>query len=281
LPPASIYTGEDLQRQVFYRGREDDAEKLVAAAQALLPRITAAQASMQELLHAADFELNFLTEAARVLLSARQVLRWSWVHAYYHTGASCAGLSLALAQEAQESPGDAETGAQRKKLRVSALDDGGVVVPPGAPSEGADSTGTAVVEAPVLSLEAMASRHASLRVPLHALRLFESRQGHLEGFAETLGGLLDIDRIEKSVIANLRACSESVRAAFVLGEKIRGFVRFGDGPREVAASELARSFEGGLPALRSKLSLFTAGVVRSLDALTVDDLDLLEAVHPP
>jgi hypothetical protein len=279
----------------------------------------AAQTTLQDLLQTSSYELDFLSEAAQALVAARQALRWSWPHAFFHTqaiaeglkkmkdsaAAAAAGAAAAAASSSDESDDREGYGIEgrRKKQRVSAsdvihvaagpggvdiLDQGGVAGEAGvdvvgvvAAGRGAPGRGVPHVElSPVAAasppplLEAMASQHPELRKPLHALRLFETRQGHLEGFCETLSGLLDIKRIENGAIANLRTCSASVRAAFVLGEMLRGGKRIGDGPREVAEADLSR-FEGGLPALRSKLSLFTSGVIRSLEALAVDDAELL------
>lgn len=259
------------------------------------PRLAA-----QELLGTTPQETAFLVDAARGLLSARQALRWSWPHVFFRAQAIAKDLAAiraaeaiaasahtsALSDDAGSSADDARGPRKRPRLEGDAAATAADAVPPDA----SVSTPPTPPVAPMESLESVALRHESLRAPLRDLRLFEARQGQLEGATERLVGVLDVAGLEGDVVA-LRAVDGAAQAAYVLGEPItpsaapaaagmeqplpRGSAADRERIRIRAAAAAAEAVlerqKGGLPSLRRRVVDTTQGVARSLLALTKAD----------
>ena len=252
---------------------------------------------MQELLGTSPQETAFFVDAARGLLSARQALRWSWPHVFFRAQAIAKDLAairasevIAAAAHASDDAGsnadDARGPRKRPRLEGDAAAIMANALPPDA-SVAINSAPPAPLVAPVESLESVALRHASLRAPLRDLRLFEARQGQLEGATERLAGVLDVAGLEGDVVS-LRAVDGAARAAFVLGEPITSsagvvqpppLTRGSAADREririraaAAAAEAALDrHKGGLPSIRRQCVDAVQGVARSLLALTKAD----------
>jgi hypothetical protein len=125
-----------------------------------------------------------------------------------------------------------------------------------------------------------AAEHPSFRGALRHVRIFEARQGQLEGAAERLASELSAQGLEAAVL-HLLSVSESVRAAFILGEAPpraespaagSSHAHSGASLADVAATALARE-EGGLPGLRRRVTDAASCATRCLLSVTAAEDD--------
>lgn len=208
---------------------------------------------LQDLLGTMPHETAFMHDAAHALLAARHALRWSWAHAYFLAQDLAAVITALRA---------APVVSTAKTIAAAALST--------SPEPGAAvlATGARRLDDPPLeSLESIAARHDALQGPLRRLRLFEARQGQLEGASERLAEVLDPVQLEADA-TSLRNATTAVRSAFVMGgAALRADSSMGGlhAPR-VAEVALARR-EGGLPGLRRQTCDALLAVTRSLRAL--------------
>lgn len=313
VPPASLYEGDDADRLAFYAAREVEAAEVATSAAESLRRIEAAcdaldvsnaccacgpcphyphaRAPPQGILGSRN-ETAFLRGAARTLVASRQVLRWSWVHAFFLAQSlnreldavrtvGPESLLLASARHARptgdggpldladENGGDKATGVAGLAVRTHYL-------------------GPRLSAPPDDGLMRAATEHLSFRGALRHVRLFEARQGQLEGAAERLASELSAPGLEAAVL-HLRSVSESARAAFILGEAPpraesptvdSRHVHPGASLAEVAATALARE-EGGLPGLRRRVTDAASCAARCLLSVTAAEEDrTLTAASP-
>ena len=202
-------------------------------------------------------------------MAARQVLRWSWVHAFF--------LAQSLSRELD---------AVRTLGPPSARGAGPIC--DGGPRDYAESEGHALLASTAELLSAppdggltrAAAEHPAFRGALRHVRLFEARQGQLEGAAERLASELSAPELE-AVVLHLQSVSESVRAAFILGEAPpraespaarSSHARPGASLAAVAATALARE-EGGLLGLRRRITDAAAGATCCLLSVTAAESD--------